>query len=58
MLCGWLRSGVIFGKCAEQGRPVIPTDGERAVLYNEPDELHGLVNERWPRLWCSCANAP
>jgi hypothetical protein len=45
VLCGWLRSGVIFGKCAEQGRPVIPTDGERAVLYNEPDELHGLVNE-------------
>jgi hypothetical protein len=24
---------------------VIPSDGERAVLYNEPDELHGLVNE-------------
>ena len=45
VLCGWLRSGMIFSKCAEQGRPVIPTDGERAVLYNEPDELHGLVNE-------------
>jgi hypothetical protein len=45
VLCAWLRSGMIFSKCAEQGRPVIPTDGERAVLYNEPDELHGLVNE-------------
>lgn len=45
VLCGWLRSGTIFSKCAEQGRPVIPTDGERAVLYNEQDELHGLVNE-------------
>jgi hypothetical protein len=45
VLCGWLRSGMIFSKCAEQGRPVIPSDGERAVLYNEPDELHGLVNE-------------
>src|SRR5690242_19905890 len=45
VLCAWLRSGTIFSKCAEQGRPVIPSDGERAVLYNEPDELHGLVNE-------------
>ena len=45
VLCAWLRSGMIFSKCAEQGRPVIPSDGERAVLYNEPDELHGLVNE-------------
>lgn len=45
VLCGWLHSGMIFSKCVEQGRPVIPSDGERAVLYNEPDELHGLVNE-------------
>jgi hypothetical protein len=29
VLCAWLRSGMIFSKCAEQGRPVIPSDGER-----------------------------
>lgn len=45
LLCGWIRSGRIYSKCAEEGRGVTRGRDDEEVLRRDRDERDQLVDE-------------
>ena len=45
ILASWMRRGLIYGHCADRGRPVTATEAERAALAADPDQCEELAME-------------